>query len=192
MPKLSDLAGIYSGFPVQGSVLPDPAGTALIVRPVDGNERHEIDWREVARIVIPEQKRHRLLAAGDVLFRSVGTVNPTWLVTEVPDDVPAIAHQHFLHIRLKDPAWDPGFLVLLLNSDRIQEYFRGQASGATRGVVRRGVLEDFEVPMIDLSNQQDLVAKWGERCTKIERLKREVADVEAGFSLAFESEVGYC
>ncbi|MFT6437458.1 MAG: hypothetical protein ACJAVI_005532 [Candidatus Azotimanducaceae bacterium] len=189
MPKLSDLAEIYSGFPVQGSVMHDPAGTALIVRPVDGNERHEIDWRNVARIVIPEQKRHRRLAAGDVLFRSVGTVNPTWLVTEVPDDVPAIAHQHFLQIRLKDPVWDPGFITLLFNSDRIQQYFRGQASGATQAIVRRGVLENFEVPTIDLADQKQLVAEWHQHCDEVERLEKRLIELRASFSSAFDAKL---
>ena len=75
---------------------------------------------------ISSKKKYLALAEGDVLFRSVETANPTCLVSMVPNDRAAIAHQHFLHIRLHDDGWDPAFLTLLLNSERMQTYFRGR------------------------------------------------------------------
>jgi hypothetical protein len=191
MSKLADVAEIYSGFAVQGAVTPDPSGNMLIVRPADGNARHEIDWSNVVRMNLAEGKKHRILEVGDVLFRSVGTSNPTYLVADTPADMPSIAHQHFLHIRFRGEGWDPGFLVLLLNSKKIQGYMRGQASGATRGIVKRGVLEDFELPSVPIGDQKDWVARWHEQRGKIEQLEAEIERVEEGFSLAFESEAVY-
>lgn len=187
MPKLGDLAEIYSGFAVQGAIKPDPDGNVWIVRPVDADSRGVVDWGGVARISINSKKKYRALAVGDVLFRSVGTANPTCLVGVIPDDRPAIAHQHFLHIRLHDDGWDPAFLALLLNSERMQTYFRGQASGATQGIVRRGVLEQFELPEIALDHQQGLVACWSERCTRIEQLRREIEVEERKFTGALDA-----
>lgn len=189
MPKLVEVAEIYSGFAVQGAVKPDPNGNVLIVRPADGDARNEVDWSAVVRMNLPKGKTHRRLERGDVLFRSVGSSNPTYLVADIPTDTPSIPHQHFLHIRLKEEGWDPGFIVLLFNSNKVQGYMRENASGATRGTVKRGVLEEFELPNISLDSQREWVETWHERCAEVERLEREISEVKKGFSSAFESDL---
>lgn len=189
MPKLFEVAEIYSGFAVQGAVKPDPNGNVLIVRPADGNARNEVDWGAVVRMNLPKGKTHRPLERGDVLFRSVGASNPTYLVADIPVDTPSIAHQHFLHIRLREEGWDPSFIVLLFNSRKVQGYMRECASGATRGTVKRGVLEEFELPEISLQAQCEWVKKWYERCVEVERLEREILGVREGFSRAFECDL---
>jgi restriction endonuclease S subunit len=189
MQQLSDIANIYSGLPVNGVIKDETGGEMLIVQPSNGTKRQEISWDNVALYSIPEQRRHRKLAKNDILIRAVGSVNPAWIVPQIPEKYPAVAHQHFFIIRLKDNNWDPLFVTLLLNSKASQEHFRNQASGKQKGVIRRGVLEDFVLPGVSLPDQGKLAANWQEYCDKIENLDLLEANLTQDFINELESKI---
>ena len=187
MPMLSEVAGIYAGYAVQRrGGTEDPEGNALLVRGVNVSPRNDIDWSEVIRIRIPEKKARRFLEPGDVLVKTIGLVNTAVWVGKVPDVVGAVPHQHFLHIRLNDPGWDPAFLAVFLNSDKVQAHFRREATGATLAVLRRRVLEEFELPELSIEVQRQWVLEWQRRCDAIERLEAELKELKSNFNIGLD------
>lgn len=188
--KLGDLAEISLGFAVQGSVKQDPDGNVRIVRPANGNERLSIDWEGVVRTSLPPKRKLRHLQDGDVLFQAIGKEHPAYLVEGLPEGPPAIAHQHFILIRSHAEWLDPGFLVLVLNSDSAQGFFRERASGASSKVINQGVLKEFELPCLSLPEQLQWVQRWWQRCAEIEALRAEVEMIESHFRRDFEVEFG--
>ncbi|WP_414430927.1 hypothetical protein ACMG4M_05930 [Alcanivorax sp. IL3] len=179
--KLGDLAEISLGFAVQGSVKPDPDGNVRIVRPANGNERLSIDWEGVVRTSLPPKRKLRHLQDGDVLFQAIGKEHPAYLVEGLPEGPPAIAHQHFILIRSHAEWLDPGFLVLVLNSDLAQGFFRERASGASSKVINQGVLKEFELPCLSLPEQLQWVQRWRQRCKEIEVLRAEIEMIDSRF-----------
>lgn len=188
--KIGNLAEISLGFAVQGSVKPDPDGNVRIVRPANGNERLSIDWEGVVCASLPPKRKLRYLKSGDVLFQAIGKGHPAYLVEDVPEGPPAIAHQHFILIRSHADWLDPGFLVLVLNSDSAQAFLRERASGASGKVVNQRVLRDFEVPCLSLPEQLQWVQRWRLRCAEIEALRAEIEMIESRFRGDFEVEFG--
>ena len=190
MTRLCEVARILSGFPLHASVDQDPDGNVLIVRPADGDSRNSINWESVRQISVDPRKTLHDLAVGDILFRANGKIHPAYLVQDVPVGARVIAHQHFLHISMRDKRWLPQFVTLLLNSEGAQEYFAENASGASQSVIKKSVLQDFELPDINLEVQKSWVGKWLQRCAKIEKLRKEIACIEEKFSTDFESQFG--
>lgn len=182
VPKLCDVADIYSGYAVQARVDHDPEGNVIIVRGADVSRRNEVDWSEAVRIRVPEKKNRRLLQAGDVLIKAIGMTNTAVLVSTVPEEIGAVPHQHFLHIRLKDSAWDPAFLSIFLNSEQVQVDLRSKASGATQAVLRRGVLEEFELPSLAIEEQRKWIKEWETYLGRVEKLEQELSAVRNEFS----------
>ena len=189
--KLGDLAEISLGFAVQSSVKPDPDGNVRIVRPANGNERLSVDWEGVVRTSLPPKRKLRYLKDGDVLFQAIGKEHSAYLVEDVPEGPPAIAHQHFILIRAHADWLDPGFLALVLNSESAQAFFRERASGASGKVVNQGVLKGFEVPCQSLPEQLQWVGRWQQRCAEIEALKFKIELIDSRFRDRFEA-VGEC
>ena len=125
-----------------------------------------------------------------MVFQAVGKESPAYLVEGEPSDLPAIAHQHLILIRLVDPCLNPAFLTLVLNSAASQAYIRENASGAAGRVVNQGVLKGFEVPCLPLPEQLQWVQRWRQRCAQIEALRAEVKVIESRFREDFEVEFG--
>ena len=184
--KLGDLAEISLGFAVQASVKSDPDGNVRIVRPSNGNDQLLIDWEGVVRTSLPPKRKLRYLQDGDVVFQAVGKESPAYLVEEVPSDLPAIAHQHLILIRLVDPCLNPAFLTLVLNSTASQAYIRENASGAAGRVVNQRVLKGFEVPCLSLAEQLRWVERWRLRCEEIKALRREIEMIDSHFQKDLE------
>jgi hypothetical protein len=184
--KLGDLAEISLGFAVQASVRPDPDGNVRIVRPSNGNDQLLIDWEGVVRTSVPPKRKLRYLQDGDVVFQAVGKESPAYLVEGVPSDLPAIAHQHLILIRLVDPCLNPAFLTLVLNSTASQAYIRENASGAAGRVVNQGVLKGFEVPCLPLAEQLRWVERWRLRCAEIKALRSEIEVIDSHFQRDLE------
>ena len=101
----------------------------------------------------PKLERH-LLQKGDLLFAGKGT---TYLCKVFDLDIPAIASTTLYVIRLTSKDVLPDYLCWYLNQPSVMAVMKAQQVGSGTPLIRKQVVEDFEIPVPDLETQQCIV-----------------------------------
>ena len=97
-----------------------------------------------------------------------------------PEVLPARVNQHVAIIRPDPDILDPKFLRYFMVQPSFQEFMLGMASvGATRNALTKGMIEAFEIPRPDISEQREIAATLGALDDKIELNRKTAATLEA-------------
>ncbi|HXC36845.1 MAG TPA: restriction endonuclease subunit S [Candidatus Acidoferrales bacterium] len=110
--------------------------------------------------------------AGDVLLNITG--DSVARCCQAPQDVlPARVNQHVAIIRPDSGLLDPQFLRYFLVSPQMQEHMLMLAgAGATRNALTKGMIEDFDVPKPDITEQREIARVLGTLDDKIDLNRR--------------------
>lgn len=142
-------------------------------------------------VFIDEEEASKLnnviVEAGDVLLNITG--DSVARVCQAPSDIlPARVNQHVVIIRPDPTVIDPTFLRYFLASSQMQSYMLMIAgSGATRKALTKGMIEDFQIPAFDVSEQREIARILSVLDNKIELNRRMNATLEATARALFKS-----
>ncbi|MCR5659290.1 MAG: restriction endonuclease subunit S [Bacteroidales bacterium] len=101
----------------------------------------------------PKNERY-LLAKGDLLFAGKGT---TYLCKVFDLDIPAIASTTLYIIRLTSKVVLPDYLCWYLNQPSVIAVMKAQQVGTGTPLIRKQVVEDFEIPVPEIDTQRQIV-----------------------------------
>ncbi len=103
---------------------------------------------------------------GDVLLNITGA--SIGRVCVVPDEIcPANVNQHVCIIRCND-SLNPAFVAAMLATPKFQAFIWDSQAGGTRQALTKQMVEDFEIPWLEVDEQRQIAA----------RLKAQLAEVE--------------
>ena len=102
--------------------------------------------------------------------------------------LPARVNQHVAIIRPKSEQLDPRFLRYFLISPDMQNLMLGLAgAGATRNALTKGMIEEFDIPVPDITEQKAIAHILGSLDDKIELNRRMNETLEAMAQALFKS-----
>lgn len=154
---LSELAEIHSGHQSRKAIVALPDGSHRLLQLRDFSERKEINLDHLVRFTPEKAPSDLELQEGDVLFNAKGAVNFAVALTSVHE--PTLAAAYFFIVRPRQGLILPAYLAWYLNQEPAQLAIRRQTgSGVLTPTVRRGVLENLEIPVPPLSTQEKIVA----------------------------------
>lgn len=125
----------------------------------------EIDASMIGSRVLP----------GDVLLNITGA--SIGRVCVVPDDIcPANVNQHVCIIRCDD-SLNPLYVSAVLASPKFQTFIWGSQAGGTRQALTKQMVEDFEIPQLELDQQRQIAASLKAQLAEVETA-RQAAQVQ--------------
>ena len=127
------------------------------------------------------------VSAGDVLLNITG--DSVARCCQAPKEVlPARVNQHVAIIRPDPDELNPTFLRYFLVSPQMQEQMLTLAgAGATRNALTKGMIESFDVPKPDITEQRAIASVLGSLDDKIELNRRMNETLEALAQSLFKS-----
>lgn len=170
--KLGNNTKVSSGQTIRGRVENDPDGSVWVIQMKDLSSDYS-SLISVPHLVKEEQiSQKQLLRKGDILFSAKGNNNKAYLFNE---DHPAVAISLFFVLRTDESRLDPGYLTWYLNSRDGQNYFDRMRGGTYIGNIKKGTLEEMEIPIPSIEKQKK-VAKLNELAMKENHLLLALAE----------------
>ena len=163
---LCEIADVFSGYPFRGTIPADENGDVHVVQVRDTRATGEVFQDEMVKVILPGKKAPNWLRSGDVLFVAKGVKHFAALVEDLP--VNTVCSPHFFLIRVKPEYQNrvkPEFICWQLNQLPAQRYFSTTAEGSLHLSVRRQVLENTPIKLLDIKDQQ-LIANMHKCATK--------------------------
>jgi len=135
---------------------------------------HDNGFREKGLAFINDEQAKKLaivtLQENDVLLNITGASVARCCIVD-KNYLPARVNQHVSILRLKDEML-PKFLHYYLISPTIKtELLKSSSGGATREAITKTMLEEFQVPVVPLSQQENIVTYLDKISQKIEKIK---------------------
>ena len=135
---------------------------------------HDDGFREKGLAFIDDEQAKKLdnvtIQENDVLLNITGASVARCCIVDT-NYLPARVNQHVSILRLKDVML-PKFLHYYLISPTIKtELLKSSSGGATREAITKTMLEEFQVPVVPLSQQEKIVTYLDEISQKIEKIK---------------------
>ena len=135
---------------------------------------HDDGFREKGLAFIDDEQAKKLdnvtIQENDVLLNITGASVARCCIVD-KNYLPARVNQHVSILRLKDEML-PAFLHYYLISPTIKtELLKSSSGGATREAITKTMLEEFQVPVVPLSQQEKIVTYLDEISQKIEKIK---------------------
>ena len=154
--QLGKIAAIRIGSPFRERIVHDQRGQFLVVQGKDiGSDGTLILDGMVTVAEAPNKKSPDTLAEHEIVFQTRGVSYRAAIVPKPPQPMLAAGS---LFVLSPDPARTyPEYLVFFLNLPATQTALRQIATGSTIPNLRRGAIEQLEVPLPDLSDQRRLV-----------------------------------
>lgn len=152
---LCEVADVFAGYPFRGTIPSDENGDVHVIQVRDTRATGEIFQDEMIKVILPGKKAPNWLRSGDVLFVAKGVKHFSALVEDLP--VKTVCSPHFFLIRVKPEYQNrvkPEFICWQLNQLPAQRYFRTTAEGSLHLSVRRQVLENTPLKLLDIKDQQ--------------------------------------
>lgn len=136
----------------------------------DGQLRLEKASRYVPRSYVDSLKNSRVPKRGDVLYSVTGSYGITALVKGDQEFV----FQRHIAILKPDPSRTTGeFLTLILAAPEVVEQASAVATGTAQLTVPLSGLREFQIPDMELDEQQEVIHLVGRAFAKIDRLTAE-------------------
>lgn len=180
---LSSLADVQTGYPFRGKVEGDPNGSFCVIQSRDIRNDLSLKTSELTKFKMPASARSesKLLQPGDLLVMS-RTDKP--YAIQLPDDLPpSVAHTSFYSIRIRATnTLRNEFLVLLLNSNLLQNRLQSLIKGTSIPYIRIDDLRSLSIPLPPLEKQQQIVRlhqsfqREAELHRKLEATRQELID----------------
>lgn len=152
---LCEVADVFAGYPFRGTIPSDENGDVHVIQVRDTRATGEVFQDEMIKVILPGKKAPNWLRSGDVLFVAKGVKHFSALVEDLP--VKTVCSPHFFLIRVKPEYQNrvkPEFICWQLNQLPAQRYFRTTAEGSLHLSVRRQVLENTPLKLLDIKDQQ--------------------------------------
>ena len=152
---LCEVADVFSGYPFRGTIPSDENGDVHVIQVRDTRATGEVFQDEMIKVILPGKKAPNWLRSGDVLFVAKGVKHFSALVEDLP--VKTVCSPHFFLIRVKPEYQNrvkPEFICWQLNQLPAQRYFSTTAEGSLHLSVRRQVLENTPLKLLDIKDQQ--------------------------------------
>lgn len=141
---------------------------------------HYFEWNGLAYIseIQAEKLKNVNVEKEDILINITGdSVARNMMAT--CDYLPARVNQHVAIIRCDKNKLDPYYLSAILTSKRMQQYLLSIAqTGGTRAALTKSMLENLEVPLLDLKKQKSIGMVLKLINNKIEINKRIILNLE--------------
>lgn len=152
--KISQIAGIKSGYLFKEGLKSDKKGNVRVVQLRDVNDRGILNAHDLQHISLDKIDSGNFLAIGDVLLKAK-TNNPVSVVVK-EQLLNTIATAHYFIISVKKPDVLPGYLAWYLNQRPAQIYFDRNAGGTRIQVINKQLLSELEVVVPDLKIQEKI------------------------------------
>lgn len=146
--KVSEIAEVFSGVYLQAS----PYGEVAYLQIKD--LLSESSEKTASKVTLSPKNERYLLAKGDLLFAGKGT---TYLCKVFDLDIPAIASTTLYIIRLTSKDILPYYLCWYLNQPSVMAVMKAQQVGTGTPLIRKQVVEDFEIPVPEIDTQRQIV-----------------------------------
>lgn len=154
--RISQIAGIKSGYLFKEGLKPDKEGNVSVVQLKDINDRGVLNSHELQRISLDKIGSDSFLAVGDVLLKAKTNHPVSVVIKEHVSNTIATAHYFIISVKKADVL--PGYLAWYLNQRPAQIYFDRNAGGTRIQVINKQLLGELEVVIPDL-NIQEKIAK---------------------------------
>lgn len=123
---------------------------------------------------------------GDVLLNITGA--SIGRVCVVPEDIcPANVNQHVCIIRCGD-SLNPLYVSAVLASPKFQAFIWGSQAGGTRQALTKQMVEDFEIPQLELDQQRQIAAHLKAQLAEVETA-RQAAQAQLAEATALKAKV---
>jgi restriction endonuclease S subunit len=146
--KVSEIAEVASGVYLQA----EPYGEIAYLQIKD--LLSESPEKTASKVTLSPKNERYLLAKGDLLFAGKGT---TYLCKVFDLDIPAIASTTLYTIRLTSKDVLPDYLCWYLNQPSVMAVMKAQQVGSGTPLIRKQVVENFEIPVPDIDTQRQIV-----------------------------------
>jgi restriction endonuclease S subunit len=146
--KVSEIAEVVSGVYLQA----EPYGEVAYLQIKD--LLSESPEKTASKVTLSPKNERYLLAKGDLLFAGKGT---TYLCKVFDLDIPAIASTTLYIIRLTSKDILPAYLCWYLNQPSVMAVMKAQQVGSGTPLIRKQVVEDFEIPVPEIDTQRQIV-----------------------------------
>ena len=157
------LESITTGLnPRKNFILNDSSGelTSWYITTKDYSQNEEIEFiegktariTETARIKINQRSK---LQKGDLLFSAVGTVGKVALVRNEPNNFDV--NESTFVLKPKKSILNERYLLHYLKNNVFQNNLKNRLKGSTLSGIRKGDLENFEIPIPSLETQEKIV-----------------------------------
>ena len=150
--KLKDIADIRFGWTGEHQT----HGEALFIL-----ARHFDEWGEFQPQYIDtftsleDKQAHQVLQHEDIIFAGKGFRHFAWCYQE--EIGKAVASSLFFVIRANKKYIEPGFLTILFNQPKSISFFKQLSAGSNIPSIRKSELENFEVPILPLHKQYEII-----------------------------------
>ena len=154
MPRLRELAHVSTGYTLRGPLPTNPEASIRALQAGDLPDEGIVDFEALPRAGLDGLPERFTLQPGDVAFRCRGQFRAVHFCGG-----PRVAVMApILIIRVHEPALDPGFLVLALNSGPVRSRLRADARGSNIQFLGKAEVEDIDIPVPPRSRQGAAVA----------------------------------
>ncbi|CAA0120420.1 Uncharacterised protein [Zhongshania aliphaticivorans] len=161
--KLGDIASIWVGHPLRGTI-PDDSGSGIyMVQPRNIDEFCQVDWSSVVETKLEWRGKSRWLDVGDVIFRMNGRTNHATFIDKIdlPDNARVACHHQFFHLKVHDTDVNPAYLAWFINLPEMQEVLAESKLGVGTGpVVNRRMLSELSVGVPSAELQKSCLELW--------------------------------
>ena len=161
--KLGDIASIWVGHPLRGTITDEPGTGIYMVQPRNIDEFCQVDWSSVVETRLEWRGKSRWLEVGDVIFRMNGRTNHATFIDKIdlPDGARVACHHQFFHLKVHDTAVDPSYLAWFINLPETQEVLAESKIGVRTGpVVNKGMLSELSVGVPSAGVQKSCLELW--------------------------------
>lgn len=146
--RVSEIAEVFSGVYLQA----EPYGEVTYLQVKD--LLSESPEKTASKVTLSPKNERYLLEKGDLLFAGKGT---TYLCKVFDLDIPAIASTTLYIIRLTSKDVLSDYLRWYLNQPSVMAVMKAQQVGTGTPLIRKQVVEDFEIPVPEIDTQRQIV-----------------------------------
>ena len=148
-----------------------------------------LDCSGLSTVDMPEDKVQKyLLKVNDILIVSKGYVLKATYVKDLGGKQ-VIPTGNLNVIRVNNSDVLPLYLYIFLMSDKGQALLKQSLAGALMKSLSKKALDEMDIPAIDLDTQEVIENRYLILQDKMEKLKKDLKDLEEKQSSIFESEV---
>lgn len=153
---LQQIARVKAGHPFRGAIPEQKQGNGYVIQLRDVDADARICLHNLVCTNVTGRREPEWLKQGNIIFSARGTRNLASVVPEMQR--PVVSSPHFFVVELTETTKVlPEFLAWQLNQPELQKYFQKSAEGSVQASIRKGVLEQAEIILPELSKQRQIV-----------------------------------
>ncbi len=172
--NITSVADIIPGFVFRGPVIDQPSGQVYVVQASNINGSSLLlDFASLKRIDDAPERANAYVEPYDVLIAARGSYTIGFKAAVLPESrLPVLASSSVYILRPRTKQILPQYLALYINSKRGQTQLAQFLVGGVTRAVRRADIENFELPVPDLTAQKLLVELHGNTQEQADLLRR--------------------